>query len=405
MLGAYGKWAAGLLEGSSLEKPGPLSFRNPRWKDPGKWKTEARARVAELLAGPGEPAGPVPAPEARVLRRFEASGLVGEELEWQLPYGPSTCAVLLKPSGARGGLPAILALHDHAGNKYFGAPKIARTESPPHPVMLEHQETYYGGRAWANELAARGYAVLASDAFLFGSRRALAADLPPLVVERMLRNPLEVRELTPHDRASGGAGIDVSPEERPEEIQAYNAFTAEHEHLVAKSLFSAGTTWPGVFLWEDQAALSYILSRPEVDPDRVGCCGLSGGGLRSSYLAGMDERIRCSVTVGFMTTWRDFALSVSHTHTWMTFIPGLPRLMDFPEILSLHLPAPALVLHTRGDPLFTLSEAERAGEILARCYRKAGAPAAFRMSLHDGPHKFDVPMQEEAFAWFDRWLR
>jgi hypothetical protein len=73
--------------------------------------------------------------------------------------------------------------------------------------------------------------------------------------------------------------------------------------------------------------------------------------------------------------------------------------MDFPEILSLHLPRPALVLQTRQDPLYTLSEAERCGCILADCWAKAGASGSFRMSFHDGPHRFDVPMQEEAFAF------
>ena len=37
-------------------------------------------------------------------------------------------------------------------------------------------------------------------------------------------------------------------------------------------------------------------------------------------------------------------------------------------------------------------------------YRKAGTPERYRGSFYDGPHKFDLPMQDEAFAWFDRWL-
>ncbi len=45
---------------------------------------------------------------------------------WQLPYGPPTEALFLKPKDATGPLPAILALHDHGGNKYFGHRKIAQ---------------------------------------------------------------------------------------------------------------------------------------------------------------------------------------------------------------------------------------------------------------------------------------
>jgi hypothetical protein len=66
---------------------------------------------------------------------------------------------------------------------------------------------------------------------------------------------------------------------------------------------------------------------------------------------------------------------------------------------------PALVLATDRDPLFTLTEVERAADTLKSVYEKAAAPGSFRFSLHEGPHRFDVDMQEEAFAWFDRWLR
>ena len=60
-------------------------------------------------------------------------GLHIEHLTWQLPYGPPTEAVFLKPAGAQGRLPAVLGLHDHGGNKYFGWRKIARMSDQLHP--------------------------------------------------------------------------------------------------------------------------------------------------------------------------------------------------------------------------------------------------------------------------------
>jgi dienelactone hydrolase len=174
--------------------------------------------------------------------------------------------------------------------------------------------------------------------------------------------------------------------------------------VVAKSLFSAGLTWPGVFVAEDRAALDYLASRPEVDAGRLGCGGLSGGGMRTAFLAGLDDRIRCAVCAGFMTTWRDFMLNTSYTHTWMVYVPGLPGLLDFPEVLGLRAPLATLVLATTRDPLYTLAETERAGRILEEVYRKAGAPERFRISLYPGPHKFDLPMQAEAFPWLEKFL-
>jgi dienelactone hydrolase len=300
-----------------------------------------------------------------------------------------------------------LGLHDHSGNKYFGKRKIVRTSDDTHALIAEHQSHYYGGVPWANELAKRGYAVLVHDVFPFGSRRVDASDLPPGAVGRMMKPPEMVGELSIDEQSQDGriTRYDVPQDEPDESIRLYNAFGRQHEDILAKSLFSAGLTWPGLFLAEDRQALSLLASRGDVDSDRIGCCGLSGGGLRTDYLAGNDDRIKCSVSVGFMTTWRDLALYTCHTHTWMVYIPLLAREMDFPEILGLRAPLPSMVLYTDEDPLFVLSEVKRAVGELEEVYAKAGAPEAFEAKMHGGPHKFDRPMQADAFAWFDRWLK
>jgi dienelactone hydrolase len=318
-------------------------------------------------------------PEVTLNSTFIYDGLHIEELSWQLPYGPRTEAIFLRPAESSGKLPGILALHDHNVNKYFGKEKIARTSDVCHPMMLEHYDQLYGGLAWANEIARRGYAVLVPDAFPFASRRVLLDDVPE-----------EIR-----------AGLNG----RDQDIIAYNRWAADHETIMAKSLFCAGTTWPGVFLAEDQRALDVLCAREEVDPERLGCGGLSGGGLRTVYLGGVDARIRCAVCVGMMTTWRDFLLYKSYTHTWMVYVPLLPRDLDYPEILGLRVPLPTLVQNNIGDELFTLAEMERADVMLRKVFGKAGAGDRYRGSFFPGPHKFDRPMQAEAFDWFDRWLK
>ena len=374
MLGAYGEWAAHFSP-----DPPRLSFRQPMFGNVEAWRAVARARFRELLLGPGPAATPV----AVLQHQFQFDGLSIEHLQWQLPYGPPTEAVVLKPAGATGKLPGVVALHDHGGNKYFGLRKITRMSKDPHPAMLRHQEHYYEGAAWANELAHRGYVVLVHDTFTFGSRRVRLADVPGNIRDNL---------------------VEANPEAE-DEIQRYNQFAANHEHLVAKSLFCAGMTWPGVFVFDDQRALDYLASRPDVDATRIGCGGLSGGGLRTVMLTGADERIRCSCCVGMMTTWRDYLLNKCYTHTWMVYVPGLPRDLDYPEILALGAPNPILVLSNRQDQLFTLPEMERADGILTEVYKKAGAPDRYRTSFYDGPHKFDRAMQKEAFAWFDKWLK
>lgn len=401
MIGSYGLWAA-----ESTEKwEHGLSYLNPAWGDIKAWRDAARGKMVELL---GEPRiGPGVSETVRLHRRHSFDDLDIEELSWQLPYGPRTEAVFLKPSGHTGALPGVLALHDHAAVKYFGKRKILRTTPDPHPFIAEHQRLYYGGVAWANELARRGYGVLVHDVFPFESRRIQASELPGHVVKRMMAAPLEVEELTPESlkRSFTIPDYDVDEREGSEAIAAYNAFGARHEDIIAKSLFSAGLTWPGLFVAEDRTALDILCARPDVDSGRVGCCGLSLGGLRTNYLAGMDDRIRCSVTVGFMTTWRDLVLNTCYTHTWMVYIPLLCRYMDFPEVLGMRAPLPAMVLAGAQDPLFDGGEVERALGILEQVYAKAGSPQSFARAIHPGPHQFDHAMQAQAFEWLDRHLK
>ncbi len=374
IIGAYGTWAAGLIE----KKLPSLSFRNKEFTNVESWQKMARKRLIERLGIP-EIGG---MPKVTINKSYAYDGLWIEEITWQLPYGRSTEAIVLKPQHAKSPLPGILAFHDHGGNKYFGIRKITKTSDIQHPLMVAHQKEYYEGKAWANEIARKGYVVMVSDAFSFASRRVMMNDLP-----EEMRNGLS----------------DANPED-PENIEAYNHWAGQHEHVMAKSLFSAGTTWPGVFFAEDQKALDILCARKDVDASRVGCAGLSGGGLRTVFMGGLDQRIKCAICLGFMTTWQDFILNKSFTHTWMTYVPLLPNELDFPEILSIRAPLPTMVLNDSEDSLYTLPQMQRANLILQEVFHKAGADDKYACSFHPGPHKFDQKMQAEAFDWFDKWL-
>jgi dienelactone hydrolase len=375
IIGVYGPWAANLHKNQLPSH----SFRNSAFKDVNAWRKKARNILMDRMNVPDMG----PTPKVKVIKQYEFDGLLIEELSWQLPYGRATEATLLKPAKATGRLPAVLAFHCHGGNKYFGTRKITRTPGDQHPMMKEHQDFYYGGRAWANELAKRGYVVLVPDAFTFASRRVMLQDVPE-----------DIRD-----------GLNDNDPENATNIEAYNKWASNHEHIMAKSLFCAGTTWPSVFFAEDKVALDILSSRSDVDSERIGCGGLSGGGIRTDYMAGLDPRIKCSVTVGFMTTWKDLILNKSYTHTWMTYVPQLPNELDFPEILGLRAPLPTMVLNDEEDFLFTMPEMKEADNMLKQVFAKAGASENYKCNFYPGPHKFDIKMQEDAFAWWDKWLK
>jgi len=376
MMGSYGSYFSNQILGNA---PGNLSFRSGKWKDAKEWRSLARKRLLECMA----PIKIDNRPEVKIESIKEFDGLHVEQLSWQLPYGPRTEAIFLKPAGCKEKLPGVLGLHDHAGNKFLGWRKIAQCDNNPWLTQKEHHKKYYSERPWTNELARSGYAVLIHDAFTFASRRVRVSEVP-----ENLR----------------GNGVDPEPTDI-EGVNRYIAFGGIHEAILQKSLMCSGTTFAGVYAIEDQCALDILANRTDVDASRLGCGGLSGGGMRTVYLSAIDERIRCAVPAGFMTTWRDFLLNKCYTHTWMIYLSLLPQDLDFPEIISLGAPAATLVLNCNEDKLFTLSEMKRADQISRELFEKCGEADKYRCSFYPGGHKLDIPMQKEAFAWFDKHLK
>ena len=357
----------------------PYSFLAENWDDIVIWQRLVRGKVFELLSyNP-----PRTALNPRTLKAFEHDGVQVELVSWDQPYGPPTEAYFLKPLAGKGGkkLPAVAALHDHSGFKYYGKEKI--TAFPEEPAILrDFKANGYGGASWATRLAKRGYAVLAPDIFLWGSRKMAPEEIP----------------------AEFTAVLEGKMKGSPEYIEAYNAFSENYETYVAKSLFMAGTTWPGVMLYEDMRAIDYLLTRNDVDPNRIGCGGLSGGGQQTIFLTGMDSRIKCSVCAGFMIT---FAQMVKHNipnHTWMVHVPHLSNLIDLPDLISLSGGMPLLVQHCEHDDLFAPEGQHESHKKLEGIYGKMGRPEMYSGRFYAGGHKFDIRMQDEAFDFFDRWL-
>jgi dienelactone hydrolase len=321
---------------------------------------------------------PQPAPlAAEVVDRQEFDTFFREKILFSSSPDLRVPAYLHIPKHRPRRAPAIVDLHSHGGMFLFGKEKVIDFGSN-HPVMTAYHKENYGGRPTATELVRRGYVVITIDALMFGERRLLMdADL-----------------------ASGWERRNYSVAE----ARRLNRICASKEDTLAKSLFLAGMTWEGIVLWDDMRTLDYLLTRPEVDPERVGCVGVSFGGYRSLYLGGMDDRIRAACVVGFMSTVKPMVTRHVDTHSWVHFVPQVHRQLDWPDIAALRAPRPLMVLQCRRDGLFPLEGMQESLSKLEAIYKRAGAAGSFTGRFFDVPHQFNVEMQQEAFAWFDRVL-
>ena len=112
--------------------------------------------------------------------------------------------------------------------------------------------------------------------------------------------------------------------------------------------------------WDDVRTVDYLVTRPEVDPDRIGCVGLSVGGLRSCHLAALDDRIKAAVVVGWMASYpAQLRSTIRNTIGFTKLVPGLMRHLDYPDVASLAMPAALLVINGSRDRLFDLDGVQR----------------------------------------------
>ncbi len=347
---------------------------------------ETQRRVQDVL---GFCRGPELPLEVRVERRWEKDGLSGEAISWSVGYGPRTQAWLLKPADANGPLPGVIALHDHGGFKFAGKEKIAEGPDDPPPYIRNWWQDAYGDRAFANALAHEGFAVLVPDTFLWGSRRF----------------PLEVMPGWTREAFDCIPAPEGAAEWIPDEVGRYNFAAAQHEHIIEKYCTVLGTTLAGVIGHEDRIAVNYLRSRPDVIADQIGSVGLSGGGLRSGLLRATCEPLRAAVVVGLMSTYAQLLDRHVFTHTWMFFPGGWARYGDWPDLVACRAPAPLLVQYDTEDGLFTLEGMQAAHARLAEHYRSVGRPEAYTGEFYPGPHKFDLAMQQSAFAWLKQQLQ
>lgn len=350
------------------------SFLGDRFQRLEDFKEAGRQKILELLLYRPEPVDPKP----ELLERVDLGDFIREKLLFSTsPYFRVPAYVLI-PKQAAQPAPAIVDLHSHGGMYLFGKEKVVDL-GRNHPTMVQYHERNYDGRPTATTLVRRGYVVITIDAFMFGERRTvLDADLE-YGWDRWRYSDADVQHLNQQCRS--------------------------REATLVKALIFAGLSWPGLVCWHDLRTVDYLVTRPEVDPKRIGCLGISMGGYRSTYLAGLDERIAAACVVGFMSTVGPMIQAHLDTHSWVHFLPTLHRYLDLPDVASLMAPKPLFVQQCARDRLFPPAGMKAAVDKIAAVYDKAGVRDRFLGRFYDVPHLFTRAMQDEAIQWFDRHLK
>lgn len=373
----------GSLEGAirAIRDHRPLALNAETWREAnpdGSHEAWRRQAARCLREGLHYDAGPV-ALNAETVDREERDGLIVERVRFNTAPWFRLDGYFLMPAGVTTPIPGMVVMHAWGGPMIFGKERVVNS-GRDHPLLVDFRASTYGGRYLAEEYARQGYAVIVIDAFHFGSRAPrgvgdLPADYDPFSL------PLD--EATRLDRRCG-----------------------EQVYQGVKQLMWAGTTWTGLQFNDDARCIDYLLSRPEVDPQRIGCTGLSGGGWRTNMLAALDPRVTASVSVGWMSTGDHQQLyNIRGAIGSFCLLPGVWSQLDLPDLPILGAPCASMVVVGALDNLVPQAGVREAARQIEAGYAWAGHPERFRYHHPAKRHVYDLDVQAEAFAWFAHWLQ
>ncbi|WP_019535355.1 dienelactone hydrolase family protein [Paenibacillus ginsengihumi] len=325
-----------------------------REEESGSWK-DGRDRLLEKLKqalgefeyspGGGEPFEPV------LLERVELEEAVRERVEFATFGGLRMPAYVMIPKALKPGerAPGVLLWHGHG----YGSRSVVglQEDGSPRPATGKLSDNI------ALELARRGLVVIAPEVVGFGDRK-LERDL---VKEPTIGN------------------------------SCYN---------LSVSLLMTGRTTAGLRAYEAMRAADYLASRPEVDAERLGNIGHSGGGTVASLSAALDSRIKASVVGIYGNTYRGSILAMRHC--LCNYIPGILQHAEMPDLLGLIAPRALFIEAGIGDPIFPANTAREAVRQLKEIYAEMEAADRFESDFFEGKHEVSG---RKSFEWLAAALK
>src|SRR4051794_687320 len=175
----------------------------------------------------------------------------------------------------------------------------------------------------------------------------------------------------------------------------------EHIHGGAQASL-AGESLTRYFIWDAKRSIDYLLSRPEVDPSRLGAAGCSGGGALTTFIGALDSRIKAVIPACFPNSFR-LLFTGDDPHSEMTLPGHLAIGLDTADFVMLSAPTPWLIQATEQD-YFTPPGARMMYEEARRWYRIYGAEDKIAFFVGPGPHGTPLVSREAVYRWLIRWL-
>jgi hypothetical protein len=147
-----------------------------------------------------------------------------------------------------------------------------------------------------------------------------------------------------------------------------------------------GETMVAWRVYDVMRTIDWIETRPEIDPKRVGCMGISGGGTITTFASALEPRIRAALISGYLNTFRDSVFSLSHCLD--NYVPGILEWCEMYDVAGLIAPRPLFSEAGEKDDIFPVAASRASFERVKQVYTVFGQPELAEQEVFDGEHSF-----------------
>jgi dienelactone hydrolase len=195
-------------------------------------------------------------------------------------------------------------------------------------------------------------------------------------------------------------------------VLAVDAFSAGERHpasagyhgaLLGSTLWPVGQSLLGLQVYDNHRAVDYLISRPEVDGERLGITGASGGGNQSMYAGALDERIKAVVPVCSVGTYQSYLHAACCV---CEVLPGALRFTEEGDVLGLVAPRALMVINATKDSFqFSVGEAKKSLERVRAIFKLHDKEEKVSHVPFESPHAYNQAMREAMYGWMTKWLK
>ncbi len=176
-----------------------------------------------------------------------------------------------------------------------------------------------------------------------------------------------------------------------------------HGALYGSTLWPLGQTLVGLQVYDNRRAVDYLRTRPEVDGERIGITGASGGGNQTMYAGALDERLGAVVPVCSVGTYQAYLHAACCV---CEMLPGALRFCEEGDVLSLVAPRALMVINATRDAFqFSVGEARQSIARARPVFKLLDAAEKIHHATFESGHAYNQPMREAMYGWMTRWLK